>query len=421
MATLSPHGAAKGIPLTSHTSWSRSMSSAGLRSGGMLFLKHAGITVIVLCLTLLAFGLAIGADAHLFEDAKAYALAGETHVFLTHGEVRVHTIRGTNDEGFRVDTAVLASSADSSITVSFPGDGSVFQVPLSPLAFDITPPSSVYHDASPIVALSDIESGFTAFRQFVVEHGVADAEFNWTFGRGHLVLVGDFVDRGASTTQVLWAAYKLEQLAKRTGGMVHFIVGNHEIKNLQGNYQSSNEKYLHIAGILGKRQDELFDNNSLLGRWLASKNVIEVIDRVAFVHGGLHPDIATLGLPLDTINRMVREGYRVPYYPPTKTTPESFLRSVSTGPAWYRGYFKAPLTAQDVSGALAAVGARRAVVGHTLHRTVTTKFDGLVVGVDVPHRKDYLWSFPPRGSEGVRLDGGRVVRLREGGARVELR
>ncbi|HJS46943.1 MAG TPA: metallophosphoesterase, partial [Gemmatimonadales bacterium] len=293
--------------------------------------------MLVLLVGLVTFGLFIGADAHLFEDRRAYQLAGEVHVFFEDGQAVAHVVRGDNERGFSVDTIALSAEGAASFSVDFPADGSAFDVSV---VQDIAIPDAIHDDGERIVAVSDIESGFGAFRQFLVAHGVADEELNWTFGRGHLVLVGDFVDRGASTTQVLWGAYKLEQSARQAGGTVHFIIGNHEIKNLQGNYQTADEKYFHIAGILGKQQYQLFDDNSLLGRWLASKNVVEVINGVAFVHGGLHPGIAGFPASLEDINRIVRAGYRTPYYTPATVTMESFLRSSTTGPAWYRGYFK---------------------------------------------------------------------------------
>lgn len=51
-------------------------------------------------------------------------------------------------------------------------------------------------------------------------------------------------------------------------------------------------------------------------------------------------------------------------------TKESFLRSSQTGPAWYRGYFKDELSQQEVEQGLQAVGARAAVVGHTIQRII---------------------------------------------------
>ncbi len=49
-------------------------------------LKHFGITFFILCIALVCFGLYIGADAHLFEDKRAYQLEGEVHVFFEDGK-----------------------------------------------------------------------------------------------------------------------------------------------------------------------------------------------------------------------------------------------------------------------------------------------------------------------------------------------
>ncbi|RVU34409.1 hypothetical protein EOE67_15275 [Rheinheimera riviphila] len=412
-------------------------------------LKHFGITFLILLSALVCFGLSIGADAHLFEDKLAYQLEGEVHVFFEDGQTVAHVIKGDNDRGFTVETVVLASAAANGLVAGdqvdpngqakpyiekssagatklklvFPEDGSHFDVDISSLANiddsltipTITTPADLFQDGEPIIAISDIESGFGAFRQFLVAHGVADLQLNWTFGKGHLVLVGDFVDRGASTTQVLWAIYKLEQAAREAGGQVHFIIGNHEIKNLQGNFQSANEKYFYIAGMLGKQQYQLFDDNALLGRWLASKNVLEVINGVAFVHGGLHPDLAKYQMSVAEINQIVRSGYRTLYYSPATVSKTSFLQSSTTGPAWYRGYFKDDLTQQAVEQGLTAIGATAVVVGHTLQSEVNARFNHKVFAIDVKHPKDYLTSFPLRSSEGLLIKNGQYFRLTEDG------
>ena len=375
-------------------------------------LKHFGITFLLLLAAVVAFGLYIGAEAHLFEDRLAYELDGEVHVFLEDGRTVARTLKGNNDDGFHVEAKDLTDLPEATVEVVLPADGSRFDVSIG---HGIETPAAIQDDGEPIIAVSDIESGFGAFREFLINHRVADRDLNWTFGKGHLVLVGDFVDRGASTTQVLWAIYKLEQSARQAGGQVHFIIGNHEIKSLQGNYQSANEKYFYIAGMIGKQQYQLFDDNAVLGRWLASKNVLEIINGVAFVHGGLHPDIAKHGLPVEDINRIVRAGYRSLYYTPEEVTRESFLRSSTTGPAWYRGYFKDDLSQQEVEQGLAAVGAQAVVVGHTLQGKVHDMYDKKVFAIDVRHPKDYLTSFPLRASEGLLVKDGKYFRLLEDG------
>lgn len=380
-------------------------------------LKHFTVTFLLLLVTLVCFGLFIGADAHLFEDKLAYQLDGEVHVFAQDGQSIALRIKGDNDSGFYVEQQALSAAGGNRIKVQFPQDNSHFTVEIGG---DIQTPDTLYNDGEPIVALSDIESGFAAFRQFLVSHSIADEQLNWTFGKGHLVLVGDFVDRGASTTQVLWGIYKLEQSARQSGGQVHFVIGNHEIKNLQGNFQSANEKYFYIAGILGKQQFQLFDDNALLGRWLAAKNVLEIINGVAFVHGGLHPDIAKYRLSVDEINQIVRSGYRTLYYTPGTVTKESFLQSSTTGPAWYRGYFKDDLSQKEVEQGLKAVNAKAVVVGHTLQSEVKALYNHKVFAIDVRHPKDYLTSFPLRASEGLLIKDGQYFRLSEEGSSEAL-
>lgn len=380
-------------------------------------LKHFSITFTLLLVAVVCFGLYIGADAHLFEDKLAYQLEGEVHVFYEKDQTIAQVIKGDNDRGFWVESVALdgtgPNAKNTAISVVFPEDQTTFAVDI----FDtIETPPGVYNDGEPIIALSDIESGFSAFRQFLVTHGIADKQLNWTFGKGHLVLVGDFVDRGASTTQVLWAIYKLEDSARQFGGTVHFVLGNHEIKNLQGNYQSANEKYFYIAGMLGKQQFQLFDQNALLGRWLASKNVLELINGVAFVHGGLHADIAKYQLSVAEINQIVRDGYRTLYYSPKAASKESFLQSSTTGPAWYRGYFKDDLSQQEVEQGLKAAGASAVVVGHTLQSKVNALYNRKVFAIDVRHPKDYLSSFPLRSSEALLIKDGQYFRLTEDGA-----
>ena len=57
------------------------------------------------------------------------------------------------------------------------------------------------------------------------------------------------------------------------------------LKNMQGNYESASLKYFHVAEILEKQQNELYDSNSFIGKWMASKNTLELINGNLFVHG----------------------------------------------------------------------------------------------------------------------------------------
>ena len=201
---------------------------------------------------------------------------------------------------------------------------------------------------------------------------------------------------------------------------MHYLLGNHEIKSLQGNLRSRHEKYFNVAAILGRQHAELFGPEAFLGRWLASKNTAEVINGVLFVHGGLHPALAEKPWSLEDINRIVRERYRQVWYPKQQADEEDFLINPKTGPAWYRGYFKDDLEPAQVDKTLARFGARAVVVGHTLHWRVKRFHHGKVCAIDVKHPLDHCSTLPTRSSQGLWLEGGKAWRVREDGSRVAL-
>ncbi|GAB5565214.1 MAG: hypothetical protein Wins2KO_22770 [Winogradskyella sp.] len=329
----------------------------------------------------------------------------------------VNYIRGNQDNGFYLDIKEYPAGATIKASTYFPLDSTTFEFNLKT---DFKRPPSVYNDNKKVLAISDIESGFKTFRDFLMANNVIDKNLNWIFGSGHLVLNGDFVDRGFSTTQVLWFIYKLEQDAKKHGGIVHFILGNHELKNMQGNFDSTSPKYFHISSILEKKQTELYDNNSILGKWMSSKNTIELINGTLFTHGGIHPEIVNYDVNLNQINKITSERYYTPYYPKVEKTEKEFLNSTYTGVSWYRGYYKEDLSQEDIDLILQKFQANAIAVGHTLQSEVNRTFNGKVIGIDVKHPKDYHKNFPSGESEGLLVVNKNYYRLLSDGTRVEI-
>ncbi|MCK0068520.1 metallophosphoesterase [Kordiimonas laminariae] len=381
-------------------------------------LKHFFITATLLLVTLITAAVAFGVDIDMGDNDLAYKLGGEgPHVFYEGDNIAAHYIKGGGKEGFYIEKEYMAPDGQLDAEVYFPLEDSTFNLTITP---HVETPKAVYNDGEPIVAISDVESNFKTFRDFLIAQQVIDADLNWTFGKGHLVLVGDFVDRGDSTTQVLWFIYKLEQEAKAAGGTVHFILGNHEIKNLQGNFQKAADKYFYVAAALKKQEFDLFGDDALLGRWMASKNTIERINGYLFVHGGLHPDIVEAGYSLDELNTIVRNQYRQAYVPTQDEAAEAVLVHRRKGPSWYRGYFEADLSQETVEKGLKHFGAKAVVVGHQPQWSVGKHYDGKVFAVNVKHPKDYRGSFPSKRSEGLLLNGVDAFRLLDDGTKEQL-
>ena len=44
-----------------------------------------------------------------------------------------------------------------------------------------------------------------------------------------MVFLGDLFDRGNDVVRTLWFIYRLEREARKQGGAIHVVLGNHEI------------------------------------------------------------------------------------------------------------------------------------------------------------------------------------------------
>lgn len=383
------------------------------------YVKHIIITFAALASMAVSFGLYHGASFRYAENPEMMNWDKDgPYVFNKNDSTAtISYIRGNQDNGFYLDQKDYALNTKIPAYCYFPLDSTRFEFTINN---KITIPKNTYNDNSKILAISDIESGFKTFRDFLIANKVINEKLNWTFTKGHLVLLGDFVDRDFSTTQVLWLIYKLEQEAKEKGGTVHFILGNHELKNMQGNFESTSQKYYHVASILKKQQTELYGPNSFLGKWLSSKNTIEKINGILFTHGGIHPDLSDYKINLDEVNQIIRSNYYKPYYPNPQKNIEQLLISSHKGIAWYRGYFKDDLTQEDVERGLNKFDANSIVVGHTLQSKINTQFNGKVIGIDVKHPKDYSESIPNQKSEGLLIENNQYYRVLHNGEKKEM-
>ncbi len=250
------------------------------------------------------------------------------------------------------------------------------------------------------LVISDIEGNFAAFRKLLVANKVIDDNFNWIFEEGHLLLIGDFVDRGAQVTEVLWLIYSLEEKARATGGYVHYVLGNHEIMNMSGDLRYLHPKYVEAAKLMDKPFVELYGESSELGRWLRTKNVAEKIGDILYVHGGISPMVYRVPFDVPLINKIARPFYADSTF--NYPNMETEILFSDFGPFWYRGMYKAgdsKLIEKQVDSSLMRFNSRHIVTGHTVvSDTVSMWFKGKVFNTDTHHAKGH--------SQGMLIEGG---------------
>lgn len=271
-----------------------------------------------------------------------------------------------------------------------------------------------------LFVVADTHGEFEILVELLQKHGVIDRALKWSFGDGHLAVLGDVFDRGPNHTEIFWLLYQLEAQAKARNGGLHLMLGNHETLVLLGARQYLHPKYLASAQALGVPEyARLWDERTLLGRWLRTKPSVQKIGGYLCLHGGIAAEVVKRGYTLAQMNQAVRDmlTFTPPYTgpndryaltdlhvlankKPAATQDErdtaAFVVMHPLGPLWYRGYFPQaarepgfpPATDDDVRRVLAHFNALAIFVGHTMVPTVTALYDGKVVAVQVYPRRD---------------------------------
>lgn len=267
-----------------------------------------------------------------------------------------------------------------------------------------------------IVAIGDVHGDLAQFQEVLRQSGLIDAGGNWSGGKSRLVQTGDVPDRGPDTRAILDLLMKLEKQAKKSGGAVHALIGNHEAMNVYGDLRyttageftafqtprSAADRNALWKQHAGERKaaspapDEAykakweaehplgwiehriaFQPGGKYHQWLAGHDSVVKVGDSLFLHAGLSPKYG--GRPLSWLNDAIRAELQ------DLTKIDGGVAIDPEGPLWYRGLAngeEASLRAH-VDALLARHGVRRIVIGHTpTAGTVLPRFGGKVVMID---------------------------------------
>jgi hypothetical protein len=186
------------------------------------------------------------------------------------------------------------------------------------------------------VAIGDIHGALTELVDILRAAGLIDERRRWSGGAARLVQTGDVTDRGRDVRGVIDLLIRLEAEARRVGGRVDVLLGNHEGMNILHDFRDvSPEAYAAFADTrsedrrrrayeshasIAKRNGRTIDRDAWMaahppgyveyaeafgpsgqyGRWLRGRKVVLQIGETIFMHAGLNPETA---VSLDEINR----------------------------------------------------------------------------------------------------------------------
>jgi hypothetical protein len=271
-----------------------------------------------------------------------------------------------------------------------------------------------------IVAIGDIHGDYGRFVELLRSAQVVDRNNAWAGGATHLVLTGDFLDRGPAPRQVMDLLIELEPQAEKAGGRVHALIGNHEAMTIYGDlryvsredlesYRTPNSGALREQALkavledlrakgsppkdeakfrkkfederpLGLLEQRLaFAPDGKYGKWLRRQNAIIKINDLVFVHGGLSPKYAAL--TREEINQRIHAELD------DFTKLRNGMAEDPDGPLWYRDLALSPESDASLAGvidrALHTQQARHIVIGHTVIPAIMPRFGGRVITIDV--------------------------------------
>lgn len=284
-----------------------------------------------------------------------------------------------------------------------------------------------------IIAIGDIHGDFGAYQTVMRDAGLIDLDGRWIGGRTILVQTGDVPDRGPDTLKIIEDLRALEKQARKTGGDVITLVGNHEAMNMTGDlryvhageysafvtpksaslrdrlYKANKEAIETFyreknptlsAGMIKAKWEETtplgklehqkaWGANGAIGRWVKKNPVAVLVDGNLFAHGGFSQKYTVYSIA--DMNKAAKKALKK-----QDTSPDSIIND-PLGPLWYRGLVPgskqndgALAPDAEVDLVLATYGAQRIIVGHTPAKTgVKSSYGGKLIQIDTGMSEHY--------------------------------
>jgi len=264
-----------------------------------------------------------------------------------------------------------------------PTDMAAPAMPTDMAAPVLEPPLTKLGSVPRLVAIGDLHGDLDATRRALVLAGAIDASDRWIGGPLVVVQTGDVLDRGDDDRAVVELLERVRAQAKAQGGRLISLSGNHEVMNVLHDFRYvSAGANAAFGGDAGRRA--AFAPGGEFARILAGWPVTAQVGDSVFVHGGVLEKHVRYGL--GRIDREMAAFMRGEAERPPVIAVDS------DSPIWTRLYSSdpGPDACAELGRVLAALGAARMVVGHTVQaQGINAACGGQVWRIDVGLSRAY--------------------------------
>ncbi|KAH6564300.1 hypothetical protein BASA62_007984 [Batrachochytrium salamandrivorans] len=231
-----------------------------------------------------------------------------------------------------------------------------------------------------VVAVGDLHGDFEMSVETLQVAKIINGNLEWIAGNTILVQTGDVVDRGDDTIELYALLRDLTDQAKKHGGRLIQLLGNHEVMNMAEDLRYVSKEDIASYGGLDVRL-KAFSKHGDIGGYLRTLGVAAKVDGTVFFHAGA--DLKWSQLGVDVLNTLARQEL---VDQDAKYISKSKIFG-SNGPLWYRGFAlrKDYAFCDVVKAVLSNLKASRMVIGHTPTEDgmIDDRCNGLVYIIDV--------------------------------------
>lgn len=253
---------------------------------------------------------------------------------------------------------------------------------------------STFKNVDSIYVVGDVHGKYKKLKSLLIKANIINDDLQWKAGKASVVFLGDLFDRGSQVTKLLWFIYQLEKQAKKYGGNIHVVLGNHEIMVMSKDLKYVSLKERSIATNYNVTYDYLFHpKKSVLGNWLKTKASVLKINDLLFAHGGV---INLKEKSIKNYNSKVYKNMNSPIFldlnrkkPDTlKYKKRDWYNMIqffynNKSPFWFRGYVSSDNFDKELTKTLNKFKAKIHIVAHTPLKTISQKYDGKLIATDL--------------------------------------
>ena len=265
-----------------------------------------------------------------------------------------------------------------------------------------------------ICVIGDIHADYEAFIFTLKKSGMVNNKLEWVGRKTYLVIIGDLVDgktrvgswKGDSDMKVVSLLEKLMISAKKKGGMVIVLLGNHEFMNLRGNFTYSGVGGIREMGGENGRKKYFATKFKKFGKgcYLAVK-----IGDWVFCHAGIPPEISLL-YTIHELNKLSVRYFNNLLKPDEE---RNFFEIISgdNGILTNREFGIDPVNCNRLNITLNNLKAKHMVVGHTVQTMINSVCNTKLWRVDVGISRAFGDNFKKRVGFLVIYDYGKKIKV----------